>query len=216
MLRNVFKSFVYPSGKVHKNYGKYVRWSFVSNVIVSIESVLSTHSMLSMSGKASNELVLSVNYIGKDIVGQIGGLWYMNRMGKKADKNPKEFIQRSMFLQQSSIFVECATPLLPLQAFLPVAGIANMCKNISFTGFGAINAKIIQELSENNNNMGEIYAKISMINTLGSSIGMCIGLFIAYKIPDHSIRLGLVPLLAGCRMYSFRKSIQDINIESNK
>jgi len=86
MLRTTLKKLIYPRGKVHKNYGKYVGWSCFSNFIISIESVLSTHSMLSVVGQASTELTLSVNYIGKDIVGQIGGLYYMNKMGEKADK----------------------------------------------------------------------------------------------------------------------------------
>ena len=68
-LSSILKSVVYPRGKVHKNYGRYVGWSCLSNMIISTESVLSTHSMLSVIGQASSELTFSVNYIGKDIVG---------------------------------------------------------------------------------------------------------------------------------------------------
>ena len=62
MLRNAISTFVYPTGKVHPLYGKYVGWSCVSNVVSSIESVLSTHSMLSVLGCESAELTLSINY----------------------------------------------------------------------------------------------------------------------------------------------------------
>lgn len=205
----ILKSIVYPRGKVHKNYGRYVGWSCISNMIISTESVLSTHSMLSIIGKASNELTFSVNYIGKDIVGQLGGIYYMNKMGEKADKESSKFIKYSMILQQSAVIMECATPLLPLGSFIPIAGIANVTKNISFTGFGAVNAKIIQTLSEEDN-IGEIYAKISVLNTIGSSVGMGIGLLIASKIPDHTMRLGLVPILAGLRIYTYNKAIDGL------
>lgn len=212
MLRTVshkIKLFVYPHGKVHKNYGRYVGWSCFSNFIISIESVLSTHSMLSVVGQSSSELTLSVNYIGKDIVGQLGGLWYMNKMGQKADKEPSKFIKYSMISQQIPVFMECATPLLPLGIFIPVAGVANIGKNIAATGLGAVNAKIIQKLARENN-IGEIYAKISVLNTLGSTIGMGLGLVIAAYIPDHIMRLSLMPILTGIRVYSYQKAINGL------
>ena len=207
--RNKIKLFIYPHGKVHKNYGRYVGWSFFSNFIISIESVLSTHSMLSVVGQSTSELTLSVNYIGKDIVGQLGGLWYMNKMGQKADKDPSKFIKYSMISQQIPVFIECATPLLPLGVFIPVAGIANVGKNIAATGLGAVNAKIIQKLACENN-IGEIYAKISVLNTLGSTIGMGLGLVIAAHIPDHTMRLCLMPILTGIRVYSYNKAIKGL------
>lgn len=209
IARNKLKLFVYPHGKVDKNYGKYVAWSCFSNFIISIESVLSTHSMLSVVGQSSSELTLSVNYIGKDIVGQIGGLWYMNKMGQKADKEPSKFIKYSMISQQIPVFMECATPLLPLNIFIPVAGVANVGKNIAATGLGAVNAKIIQKLACENN-IGEIYSKISVLNTLGSTIGMGLGLVIAAHIPDHTMRLCLMPILTGIRVYSYQKAINGL------
>lgn len=186
MLRTTLKKLIYPRGKVHKNYGKYVGWSCFSNFIISIESVLSTHSMLSVVGQASTELTLSVNYIGKDIVGQIGGLYYMNKMGEKADKEPKKFVKYSMAFQQASVFMECTTPMLPISTFIPVATLAE------------------------DNNVGEIYAKISVLNTLGSTIGMGLGLVIAAHIPDHTTRLGLMPILTMIRIYSYNKAIEDL------
>jgi hypothetical protein len=212
MLRTAqqkIKNIVYPHGKVHQSYGKYVGWSCISNLIISTESVLSTHSMLSMIGQTSSDINISVNYIGKDIFGQIGSLYYMNKMGKKADQEPSKFVKYSMGLQQSAIFMECATPLLPISMFIPVAGIANISKNISFAGVGAINAKIISKLAEENN-VGEIYAKIVVLNTLGSTIGMGIGLAIAAHIPDHTMRLCLMPCLAIARIYTYNKSIEGL------
>jgi flagellar biosynthesis protein FlhB len=209
IIKQSIQSSIYPYGKVHKKYGKYIRWSCFSNFIISIESVLSTHSMLSVVGHASNELTLSVNYIGKDIVGQLGGLWYMNKMGQKADKEPSKFIKYSMISQQSAVFMECATPLLPITTFIPVAGLANIAQNISATGLGAVNAKIIQKLAQENN-IGEIYAKISVLNTLGSTIGMGVGLIIAANIPDHSMRLILMPILTYMRVYSYNKAIDGL------
>ena len=49
--------------------------------------------MLSVVGKASTELTLSINFIGKDLIGQLGALTYMNKMSKKADKDTYNFIK---------------------------------------------------------------------------------------------------------------------------
>ena len=203
------KSVIYPSGKVHSKYINYVGWSCLSNIVVSMENVISTHSMLSVLGKSSTELTLSVNFIGKDLIGQLGALTYMNKLGNKADKEPKKFIKYSMILQQSSAFLESFTPLLPIEAFIPVAGLSNIMMNISFTGFGAINAKIIPKLAEDNN-IGEIYAKLSVINTMGSSLGMGLGLGVVALVPDHSIRICILPILAGIRIYSYKKAVYEL------
>ena len=60
--------------------------------------------MLSVVGKASTELTLSINFIGKDLIGQLGALTYMNKMGKKADKDPYNFIKYSIKDIVKSIF----------------------------------------------------------------------------------------------------------------
>lgn len=193
-----------------KQYRQYIGWSFASNIAISAQSVLSTHSMLSVIGKASSEITASYNYVGKDIIGQTAGLWYMNKMGKEADKRPKKFVNRSMMLQQSAIALESITPMLPLKGFLPIAGVSNTAKNISFAGFGAINAKVIQKIA-GSDQIGEVYSQIAMVNTIGSSIGMGLGLLIAAKIPSHTVRTyTVIPILGCIRYYTFNRAIKNL------
>lgn len=205
---NQIKKMIFPSGKYHNKYGKYITWSFISNLIVSSESVLSTHSMLSAVSTDNTELVRTVNYVGKDIIGQIGGLFYMSKMGEKSDKNPKKFLLYSNIIQQSTYIANCITPILP-NHFLYIAGSANVATNISFTGFGSINTRCIQILAIDNN-IGEIYAKISVVNTIGSSLGMILGLYFTYLFPEHESRLFLIPILGIGRIYTYKKAIEDI------
>lgn len=204
---NRFKSFIFPIGKVHKRYQQYIGWSFISNIFVSTETALTTHSMLNAINNDS-EFIRTFNYIGKDIIGQIGGLTYMAKMGQKADKSPKRFLLYSNILQQSAYMSMSITPLLS-NYFLPIAGFSNILSNISYTGFGAINAKCIQILAIDNN-VGEIYAKISVVNTLGSSIGLLLGLCITTLIPDQTLRLSIIPLIAVVRVFSYNKAINGI------
>ena len=205
---NYIKKLLYPSGKYHTSYGKYIRWSFVSNVIVSAESVLSTHSILSAISTNNTEIIRTTNYVGKDIIGQVGALLYISKMSQKADKDPKKFLLYSNIIQQSSYMINCITPMFP-SYFLYIAGMSNIASNISFTGFGAVNARCIQILAQDDN-IGEIYAKISLINTIGTSVGLISGLCITVIFPDHESRLCLIPFLGFARAYTYRRAIKDI------
>jgi hypothetical protein len=208
-MRKSFYNFVYPQGKVHGRYAQYVGWSAVSTFCISAETVLSTHSMLATVGMVSNELAVSTNYIGKDILGQIFGIFYMHKVGSSIDTDQRRFIRNSMIIQQLSTLMECSTPLLPTVCFLPVAAIANAGKNVSFMGFGAINATIIQKLALENNT-GEIYAKLTVINTVSSTLGMGTGLVIAGLVPSHSMRMLIVPILGVARYVAYTKSIEGL------
>jgi hypothetical protein len=204
-----------PGHKFHHHYPRYIGWSFATNILVSTESILGAHSMLSAVGKESTELAVSFNYLGKDLFGQMGGLWYMYKMGGEADRKPKRFINKAMVTQQASIVLECVTPLISSSAFIPVASVATIGRNISATGLGAINAKSIQYMA-GTRSIGEMYAQITTVNTLATTIGMAIGLAIAAKIPDHSTRLCLLPFITGIRIWTYKKAINGLLDEFKK
>lgn len=180
----------------------------MSNTVSSAQHVLSVHNMLLAIGDNSDNM-RTMNYVGKDIIGQLGSLGYMAKMAKNADQNPRKFLAYSNISQQASYIVVCTAPYIPQELFLGVTGSANIMINISFTGFGAVNAKCISILAEDNN-IGEIYAKITVINTVGSSIGMLCGLCIMGLIPENELRMMLIPLLGIIRVYSYNKAIEGI------
>ena len=128
----MLKKMLYPVGKCHARYGSYIAWSFISTVIVSVESALASHSMLAVLGQQS-ELHRTFNYVGKDIVGQIGALGYISKTSFKADKEPYKFLQYSHIVQQISYVSMFCTPLAS-SLFLPIAGCSNILTNISFAG----------------------------------------------------------------------------------
>jgi hypothetical protein len=206
---DLLRKAVSPIGRVDPRYYQYVGWSFVSNVFASMQSILSSHSMLSVISLADTEILITSNYIMKDMVGQMGGLYYIDKMGNKFDRKPKMIVKHAMISQQTAMVVECLTPLIPNGLFIPVAGGANMIKNISFTGFGSINTRIIQTLAASDN-IGEIYSKLSVVNAFGSTLGMGLGLLIAVKIPDHGIRLGVMPILIAGRVWTFKKAVKGL------
>jgi hypothetical protein len=203
-LRKIF----YPSGKYNELlYGQYIKWSFLSNIISSTEDSISTHCLLSTLGTVNNDIVVSYNYIGKNLIGQIGGLLFVSKFSNTIDKEQKKHFYTSIGLNQFSVYIDCFMPFFKFNSniFLLLAGGSNIMKNISWIGYGAVNASIIQKLSIDNN-ISEIYSKISIVNTLASSIGMVCGLSIVYYIPCHQTRLSILPILTLIRFYTIRKS----------
>jgi len=203
-----FKNLILPtSGPIHLSHLKYIKWSFLSNILVSTETALGSDNMLHAINYDS-ENVRTLNYIGKDIIGQIGGLTYISWGSQKIDKKPKNFLAISHGVQQLGLTGISITPLTPTY-FLPIAGLSNIFSNLSWTGFGAINAKCINKLALQNN-LGEIYTKISIVNMMGSSIGLLIGLGINIYFPVITERIILIPILGLLRIYTFNKAIEDL------
>lgn len=202
--------FLIPSGRLHKQYLNYIYWSSFSNLIIGVETVLSTHSMLSSLGASQTVDNLSLNYILKDIIGQSVGLLFVKKISKYSDTDSKNFLRNSLYAQQVAVLLECSTPLLYDELFIPIASTSNVIKGVSFIGIGSINAKIVNVLSIDKDNIGELYTKIATVNTITTSIGMTLGLFTSVIIPCHTTRLFFLPFLAWIRNYSFMRAIKGI------
>jgi hypothetical protein len=185
-----------------KNNKRYIGWSMISNIVSSVQYTICVDNML--CAVDSNTHL----YIGKDIIGQLGSLGYMAKMAKNADDNPVKFLTYSHITQQTGMGIVCLGCMTNID-FLYIGGIAGIMNNISFAGFGAINAKCITKLAVNNN-IGEIYAKITIINTIASSMGMFLGLSLTYFVPDREIRLCMLPVLGIIRVWAFNKAVKDL------
>jgi hypothetical protein len=212
IFMNKIRNLISPIGKIQKEYYKYIGWSFISNVMVSTENTLATHNIMSMLDTCNQyENAKTINYILKDLIGQIGGLFYLSKYSKQADKNSGKFLMYSNILQQTAFINLSIAPLLSdYIMFLPITSFSSILFNVSFTCHGAINAKCIQKLSDNNKNMGELYAIITMTNTIASTIGTILGLGIVWFIPSHKLRLFLFPLFAFTRVYTYHLATRKI------
>jgi hypothetical protein len=185
---------------------KYLLYSGLTTYISSCEYVLSTHSMLSAVSCESNQLNMSMNFIGKDIIGQLGSLYIINSVSKYSDKNPMKFLKYSILTEQVSIFVESLTPIVYPELFIPIGACSNIGKSVSMVGIGSLNVKVINVISTNNN-VGETYSKITSVNTIASSLGMMTGLAITTAIPCHHTRLCLIPVLGILRYLSLKQGL---------
>lgn len=191
-----------------KRIYNYAKWMAINNISTSAASIISTNSMLnSIITKPSYTDVVTTTYIGKDIIGQLAGVYYAWKTGKSADKQPYKYIVKGSIFQQVSFYAENASILITNSNFtLPFLGACNILKNLSFICMGAVNASNIQKLSANN--IGEAYTRIATINTLASTLGMITGLAIVNFIPSYTIRTVVaMPILTVISVYSIHKAM---------
>lgn len=195
------------NSKLMTTQNKYLFYSGLTTYISSIEYVMSTHSLLETASLNSNEMNISMNFIGKDIIGQIGSLVIINFVSKYSDKDPMKFLKFSILTEQISIFAESSVPLLYSFLFIPIGALSNVGKSVSMIGIGSLNVKVINAISVDNN-VGETYSKIASVNTISSSLGMITGLAITALIPCHHTRLCLIPFLGVFRFLTLKKGLQ--------
>lgn len=204
-----FPNLLIPNGKISNSYKSYLFWNSLGNFFASIEVSISSDTMLNFLSN-TDSTNLSINYVGKDILGQLGSLYILNKVGKKIDEDLRKATKNNIIIQQIAVTLENITAFLSIDYFLPIATISNLLKGVSFMAFGATSAKIINKLSIDKENIGEIYSKITIANTLSTSLGMGFGLIIAKQIPCVFTRLSIVTCIGFFRYYCFLKSIEKL------
>jgi len=187
---------------------QYLVWSAINSFSTSVSSVISTNSMLSSitTITPSYQSIITTNYIGKDIIGQVGGLLYAWKTGKGADSQSLKYITKGAVVLQASFYIENAAPLITDKlSVLPFLGFSSALKNISFISIGAVNAKNLQRLCKSN--IGECYSKAASINTISSTLGMICGIGVIYFIPSYTFRTTVIlPAMSVISIYSLRKA----------
>lgn len=185
----------------------------MSNFVCGFESIISSHSMFHASGIGSENTALaavSMNLIGKDILGQLFSIPFISKLSKYGDKHPMKYIRNNTILFGISNFIECSTPYFNESLFIPIATLGNIGKNIGFTGFGSFNANIINKLSNDKLNITELYSKMAMANTISYSLGMSFGLLFVTQIENQELKLCILPLSGFLRWLLIKKSVQGL------
>ena len=199
--------------KVSPHFNRYLIYSSLSNTICGFESIISSYSMLHASGIGIENTVLtsvSLNLLGKDILGQVFSIPFISRFSKYGDKDPIKYIRNNIILFETANFIECSTPFFMGSMFIPLATLGNIGKNIGFTGMGSFNANAINKLSIDKDNIIELYSKISVVNTFSYSFGMSLGLIFVTYLPQVELRLTILPFTAFLRYIFVKKSIEKL------
>jgi hypothetical protein len=214
MFRKGIMKLIFPQSKVHPSYKSYLAWSSLSNFSASVQQAIVTETMI-QTISSQHESVRTLSYIGKDVIGQVGGALFMSRIGTMVDSphTKYKYLNNILLYHQLGIFGIISSEIFPEQ-FIYVAGASNILLNLSFVGSGAVNAKCIRELSLSQDNIGDIYSKISLCNTISSTLGLLVGMGINVGLnlylDNLFLKFGSCGLFGLLRVYSYKKSVQDI------
>lgn len=146
---------------------------------ISSSVILAKLAILNSAANVTNTLY---NFIGRDVIGQTGGALYSFKHGHEIRNNPTETGKMSYLAISSAQLTEMSVGYSPLAGKLfsmPII-LANVLKNIGWMGSGAVNSHYMATIS--GNNISEFYTQISVSNSLGSTLGSAIGLYMSKYI----------------------------------
>lgn len=216
-VHSLHRNFV-PEG-VTPSYYKFMRWRILQRFVNANVHVIGTQSLLmglrgihrsgavsAVSGAAANGgaalgAVAATNWVLKDTLGKFVRMVWASKMGRKFDPDAKRWRYRASFIYALGNGLEVSTYLHP-QYFLPLAMLANSCKQMSmltssatrnalynsFKGDGVVNVNTANGAGDSNGaatrrsgsieNIGDITAKgeaqIAVVDLLGIASGICL------------------------------------------
>jgi hypothetical protein len=88
-------------------------------------------------------MAAALHWAIKDGLGQLGGVMYAGMIGDRFDAEPKRYRMQAAFLLQLAGAMEVACVLCP-SAFLAIASISNISKNIGWLATSATRAQMHQ------------------------------------------------------------------------
>lgn len=150
----------------------------------------------------------TINWILKDGLGQAGGIALVALLGSKLDSHAKSLrFHSSLLLVVGSAF-EFAVPWLTsefgLGAFLPVAAVANVAKNVSWMLMSATRAHFMRQMALKGN-LGDLTGKAASQMTLATLIGTTAGLAVL-KAGHWPVALGTWSIASIATLFTGFKS----------
>jgi len=200
---NLFLPEGYPE-TVTSNYLRYTGWNIFQTFCSSALGVLSTQQLLLALGANSLTASAALNWVIKDGLGQLGGVVYAGTVGNKFDENPKHYKWMSSLSLNCSCGLEMLSTLYP-GAFLPIAALGTVGKNVSALAGSASKAAIHLSLSKKRN-LADLTAKSGTQATASCLFGTFFGTFLGYTF-DYSGSLVAFGVLSASHLYACYKSL---------
>ncbi|KAL1920349.1 uncharacterized protein VTP21DRAFT_1495 [Calcarisporiella thermophila] len=171
---------------VTPEYWGFTRWQFIQNVTGALTGVLSTQSLLYAIGLGvgSIPLAATLNWVIRDGLGQLGGVIYASFISDRFDSEPKRYRFHASIAMQLASLLEMLTPLWP-GAFLPLASISNIAKNMAWIASSATRAQMHKSFMLRDN-LGDITGKAGSQSTAAGLIGTGFGILISAAITTTS------------------------------
>lgn len=169
----------YPQS-VNPGYLKFSMLISLSAVSITLMSFISTQALfVALGSTTTNASLYSAAYtwVLKDGIGQLGGIIFAGKYGKSFDQDVKKWRFLAMLAMNVAIIIEMVTLKFP-GAFIYLASLANIGKNVTFLCASATRANINLRFARRNN-IGDIASKAVTQFTASSLTGIGIGLIIS-------------------------------------
>ena len=202
----------YPAS-VSAGYDAFVRGQMASMMFSTASGVLSMQSMLFALGLGvgSFPLAATLNWIIKDGLGQLGGVIFAGLVNNQFDADAKRWRMIASISLDVSSFIELLTPLAP-GYFLPLAGFANVGKNVSFLAASATRAAIHKSFATHEN-LADVTAKTGSQCILSSLVGTGLGLSLAAALGgNYASILATFAALSGLSLGSTYFSLRGVTL----
>ena len=183
----------YPA-TTRAGYGSYAALQFAAYTCSSACGVLSTRVLLTAVGVgdgAAAPLAAAANWAIKDGLGMLGGVAFAAGWAKSLDARPRQWrLRSSVALDAASLVELAALPAFP-GYFVPIAGLANVAKNVSYLAASASRAAIHQSLSSraDASNLADLTAKAGSQTIAASLCGLALGVCASNAVGGDAVAI---------------------------
>lgn len=183
----------YPNS-VAEGYAKFSFLFSISAFSITCLSFISTQALFVALGSTTTKASLysaAYTWVLKDGIGQLGAILFAGKYGTSFDEDVKKWRFMSMLLMNAAIILEMVTLRFP-GAFIYLASLANIGKNVTFLCASATRANINLRFAKKNN-IGDIAGKAVTQFTTASLLGIGVGLFVS-KVFNIASLSTIIPL----------------------
>ncbi|CAF3673838.1 unnamed protein product [Rotaria sp. Silwood1] len=184
LLRAVFYPDNYPLG-VSSDYGIYQYYSIIQTGCIAISGALAFSALFRGMGvgqETSNHLAASIVWLLKDGAGMIGRIIFAWGFAVSLDADCKQWHFVGDILNDIACILDLITPHFR-SALLVISSISNICRAVTLVIHGSTRTVIFQHQARNNN-VADITAKFSSLETMVSLVALFINVILLSILPS--------------------------------
>ena len=178
-----------PEGYPHSvspDYAAYQVWDTLQCLCSSVTGALSTRAVLMGVGVGQAEATAlsgTVSWLLRDVWSKVGAVWFAAHHATDLDNDAKRWRFVADLANDAALFLEIFSVHLPPMYFMLCASVASLFKAVCGVAGGSSRASLTQHFSIRHN-MADVAAKDGSQETVASLIGMFLGMFVAWLIPE--------------------------------
>lgn len=181
-IKDIFLPKNYPNS-VRDGYYNFAFYNFSYNIFYFYINFLSFQFSIEALGYSTKQSAVAsagINWAIKEGIGQIGSIYCISKLGKRAEKNIKEWRAISLIVLQLAFFIDLSILKFP-NHFILLASLSALIK-LSFATIASVTRTGILLAISKKNNVLDLSIKHQNQNNLAILIGNILGFLTTYMI----------------------------------